>query len=75
LNNVPGRNGNTVEGKNETLNIDASAAWIVNERLRFTLEGLNLTDEVNDQFVDDANRSFVYHHTGREIYFGLRYRY
>jgi len=40
-----------------------------------TFDGINLTDEFNSQYVDSANRVSVYHHTGREYLFGVRYRY
>jgi hypothetical protein len=42
-----------------------------------SFEGINLTDEVNHQFVGDGAResTSVYHHTGRQYYFGLRYKY
>ena len=34
---------------------------------------LNLTDEKNDQFVDETNRLNVLTHSGRQFNFGLRY--
>lgn len=85
LQTVPGRNSSTavgavntndVEGKRETFNIDASASFKVNQDLTLTFEGLNLTDEYNDQYISStADRSSVYHHTGRQFYFGLRYTF
>jgi outer membrane receptor protein involved in Fe transport len=73
---VPGRNGNNVEGTASTLNIDFSLSWIVNENVTLTLEGLNLTDEFQDQWVDSrADRLSFYHHTGRQYFFGMRYQY
>lgn len=77
LQNVPGRNNNLVEGKKETMNIDAAATYKLGERVTFTFEGINLTDEVNHQFVGDGVResTSVYHHTGRQYYFGVRYKY
>ncbi|MGY4516431.1 TonB-dependent receptor [Lysobacter sp. HA18] len=73
---VPGRNNNDVEGKHETFNLDMSVTWNVNDRLALTLEGINLTDEFNDQFVDSVgDRTSVYHHTGRQIYAGFRYQF
>ena len=39
-------------------------------------EALNLTDEVDDQWVDDAgNRLTYYHETGRQYYLGVQYKY
>ena len=78
IQNVPGRNGNAIEGKMETLNIDASASWQVSEQVELTFEALNLTDEENHQFVGDGlNResTSVFHHTGRQYFVGARYRF
>ena len=67
--------GNDVQGTNATLNIDASAQFTINRHLKLTLEGINLTDEKQDQFVDSRNLLSVYHHTGREVLFGARFTY
>jgi iron complex outermembrane receptor protein len=41
--------------------------------VQLTLEGVNLTDEVNDQFISRARNSpVVYSVTGREILAGVR---
>ena len=76
LQTVPGRNENNFEGKNETFNVDANLTYNVNDKLTLTLEGINLTDEYNDQFVDTVgNRASVYHHTGRQYFVGARYSF
>lgn len=78
LQNVPGRNGNNIEGKTETFNLDASASYKVTDQVELTFEGLNLTDEFNHQFVGDgADResTSVYHHTGRQVFVGARFKY
>ncbi|MEQ1513555.1 MAG: TonB-dependent receptor [Lysobacteraceae bacterium] len=76
LQTVPGRNGNNFEGKNETFNVDANLTYNVNDKLTLTLEGINLTDEYNDQFVDTVgDRASVYHHTGRQYFVGARYAF
>jgi len=77
LQNVPGRNSNELEGKKDTLNIDAAASFKVNDQFSITLEALNLTDEFNQQWVgsDDRQSTSVYHHTGRQLYFGLKYTF
>ena len=70
---VPGRDGNNLEGVAETLNIDASARFTINENIELTFEGLNLTDEFQDQWVDEAaDRTSFYHHTGRIYMLGAR---
>ena len=52
-----------------------SASWKLNDRIELTLEGLNLTDEYNDQWVDsNGDRASVYHHTGRQYFLGIRYK-
>jgi TonB-dependent receptor len=75
LTRVPGQNGNSVEGTNETLNVDASFSYQVNDQFAVSLEALNLTDEVNDQYVDASDRVVVYHHTGQQFLLGVRYTY
>lgn len=76
LTTVPGRNGNDVEGTADTLTIDASSTWNVNDSLAITLEALNLTDQFQDQYVDAAgNRLSYYHHQGRQYLLGARYKF
>lgn len=77
LQNVPGRNGNDLEGKMETFNLDASASYQLTDQIELTFEALNLTDEENHQWVGDDSRmsTSVYHHTGRQYYVGARYRF
>jgi len=73
---VPGQNNNDVEGKNETFNVDVSLSYKWNEKLEFTLEGVNLTNEPNDQFISRARNSVVVNNvTGREFLAGLRYKF
>lgn len=72
-----GRDGNAEEGTNKTLNVDASFSYQLNDSIKFTLEGLNLTDEVDDQWVgtEDEKRLSYYHSTGRQFYIGVHYKY
>jgi iron complex outermembrane receptor protein len=70
---VPGTEGNAWNGTNSTLNFDAQLSYNVNDRLKLSLEMINLTDEKNDQFVDETNRLNVLTHSGRQFNFGLRY--
>lgn len=80
---VPGSNGGSngipYQGKTETTTIDASASYNLTEHLSVTLEGLNLTDEENRQNHGDLGGSrdstYVYHHTGRQVFVGARYRF
>lgn len=76
LTQVPGRNGNDLEGTADVLQIDASARFSVTDSLTLTLEGINLTDEFEDQWVDSVgNRLSYYHHTGRSYLLGARYQF
>ncbi len=71
----PGANGNSEEGVNDTTNIDASMSYDFTDSLTFSLEGINLTDEYVDRYVDVLDRVSDYRHTGREIAVGLRWKY
>ncbi|WP_394761234.1 TonB-dependent receptor [Phenylobacterium sp.] len=76
LTRVPGQEAGTdVDGTNGTFNLDASFQYTWNQHLKFTLEGINLTDQFQDQFNDSSNRVSFYHHTGREFLLGFRYSY
>jgi iron complex outermembrane receptor protein len=76
LTRVPGAEAGTdVDGTNKTFNLDASVQYTINRHLKLTVEGINLTDEFQDQFNDSSNRVSFYHHTGREFLFGVRYTY
>lgn len=68
--------GTDADGTKSTLNVDMSVQYTINDNFRVTLEGVNLTDQYQDQFNDSvAERSSFYHHTGREFTVGLRYTY
>lgn len=76
LTRVPGQNNNDVEGKNSSTNVDASLSYKINENLEVTLEGVNLTNQANDQFISRARNSVVVNNvTGREYLAGVRYKF
>ena len=76
LQRVPGQNNNDVEGKRSARSVDFSMSYKWDKHLTLTFEGLNLTDEFNDQYVDSAgDRASVYHHTGRQYYVGARFNF
>ncbi|MGE0045788.1 MAG: TonB-dependent receptor [Hyphomonadaceae bacterium] len=75
LTNIPGRDGNDTEETNGTTNVDASASYAINDNFRLTFEALNLTDEVNDQYLTPDDRLSFYHHYGRQYFLGFRYTY
>lgn len=72
-----GRDGNDEEGTNETTNVDASFGYNFSDNLKFTFEALNLTDEVDDQWVgtEDNQRLSYYHNTGIQYNLGVQYKY
>ncbi len=72
-----GRDNNEEEGTNETTNVDASFGYQFNDNLKLTFEALNLTDEVDDQWVgtESEQRLSYYHSTGRQYYLGVQYKY
>ncbi|MBC7768477.1 MAG: TonB-dependent receptor [Phycisphaerales bacterium] len=72
---IPGRNGNASESTESTLNVDAAASYTFNDRMSFTLEALNLTDEVSSQILSPDNRSSFYHSYGTSVFAGFRYTY
>jgi iron complex outermembrane receptor protein len=76
LTTIPGRDGNDVEGTAETLNIDFSSTFNINDNFSVSFEALNLTDEVQDQWVDSiGDRLSFYHHQGTQYFLGARFKY
>jgi TonB-dependent receptor len=71
----PGANGNSEEGVNDTTNIDFSMSYDFTDSMTVSLEGINLTDEYVDRYVDALDRVSDYRHTGREVAIGLRWKY
>lgn len=69
---VPGTEGNAYNGTNATTNIDAQISYNVTDKIKLSLEGINLTDELNDQFVDETNRLNVLTHSGRQFVLSAR---
>jgi TonB-dependent receptor len=61
-------------GFNATTYVDASAFYQVNESLKLTLEAINLTDEREEQFSDEARRLYNVTQAGTTFLFGVSYR-
>ncbi len=72
-----GTEGSPENGTNGTVNVDASFSYNLNDNVKFTFEALNLTDEVDDQWVgtEDNQRLSYYHNTGIQYNFGVQYKY
>ncbi|MGA0543989.1 TonB-dependent receptor [Brevundimonas sp. VNH65] len=75
LTGVPGSDFNNVMGTNATTNVDAQMSYNITDQVRVSVEGLNLTDEYADLYVDEDNRLNAYTHTGRQFVVGLRYTF
>jgi len=76
LNQIPGREGSDVEGTKATTTVDASLTYNFNDNFSVSLEGLNLTDEWTDMWIDSGgDRSISYTHTGRQYMLGFRYKF
>ncbi|MET0374904.1 MAG: TonB-dependent receptor [Rhizorhabdus sp.] len=71
---VPGANGNDIAGVNAATYVDASLFWNVTPRFTVTLEGVNLTNQAEDQFVDSSDRVSSYARSGRQLLAGIRWR-
>src|SRR5262249_45832976 len=57
LTRIPGQEAGTdVDGTNSTLNVDANFTYTINDNFQVSLEGINLTDEFQDQFNDSSDR-------------------
>jgi iron complex outermembrane receptor protein len=73
---VPGQEvGTDLDGTNSTFNVDASFTYTLNDHIKLSVEGINLTDEFADQYDDSRNLVQFYHHTGREFLVGVRYTF
>jgi iron complex outermembrane receptor protein len=65
-----------LEGYDENLTFDMAASYQINENFKLSLEGLNIFDRFNRQFIDsDRDSTFVYTHTGRQWSLGLQYKF
>ncbi len=62
-------------GFHATTNVDFSAFYQVNENLKLTLEGINLTDEAEEQYTDSADRIYNVTTSGRTYYAGFSYKF
>lgn len=75
LTSVPAGNGNDIGGVNAATYVDASLFWNIAKGVSATLEGINLTNEAEDQFVDSSDRVSSYSRSGRQVLAGIRFRF
>ena len=62
-------------GFHETTYVDFSAFYQVNDDLKITLEGINLTDEREEQYSDSNDRPYNTTTSGRTYMLGLNYQF
>jgi len=67
--------GREERGVADTFNLDFSTSYQVNDQIEVTFEAINLTDEYEHQTFDRLELPTLYHHTGRNFLFGVRYSY
>lgn len=59
-----------------SFNVDASTSYKVNEKLMFTFDAMNLTNQASNIYADQyAQRSYQFHKTGQVFYIGAKYNY
>jgi iron complex outermembrane receptor protein len=76
MNQIPGREGTDMEGTAATTTIDASLSYNFSDNFSVSLEGLNLTDEWSDMWLDsERDMPIAYTHTGRQYMVGFRYKF
>lgn len=69
-------NPDLIRFRDETGNLDFSASYQVNDQLRITLEGINLTDEPQLDFMSPGiGRIIAEQTTGTQWLLGVNYRY
>lgn len=53
-----------------------AASYQINDHFKVSLEGLNIFDRFNRQYIDsDRDSTFVYTHTGRQWNLGVQYKF
>lgn len=67
--------GREERGVASTFNLDFASSYTINDNFEVSFEAINLTDEFEHQTFDRLNLPTVYHHTGRNFLFGVRYKY
>jgi iron complex outermembrane recepter protein len=65
-----------VRGSAETLNVDASMSFTIDEHFKINVDALNLTNQATDNWSGEQRRSQrVTSVTGRQFFVGAQYRY
>ena len=73
---IPASPGSDLQGNDDTIYVDASASYSLNDRIKFTLEAQNLTDEQNRLYVDSKRQDTLFQlRAGRNITAGVTLRF
>ncbi|GGY86194.1 TonB-dependent receptor [Cellvibrio zantedeschiae] len=73
---VKDSNSNYQNGTNGTTNVDAQVSYDFNDHFKVTLDMLNLTNEIDDQWVESTEPRLSYvHETGRQFNLGVNYKF
>jgi TonB-dependent receptor len=73
---VKDANSNYQNGTNGTTNVDAQVSYDFNDHFKVTLDMLNLTNEIDDQWVESNEPRLSYvHETGRQYNLGVNYKF
>jgi len=73
---VPGLNGQDADGTAQSIYIDASFSYALNDNYRISFEAQNLGDTYEHLYNDtNAQRNEYYRNFGRQYFIGLRYSY
>lgn len=54
---------------------DISAFYKLNEQLKFTLEGINLTNQREEQYTDSSDRLYGTTYSGSSYFVGVSYTF
>jgi outer membrane receptor protein involved in Fe transport len=69
-------NANYQNGTRGTTNVDAQVSYYFNDHFKVTLDMLNLTNEIDDQWVESSEPRLSYvHETGRQFNLGVNYKF
>jgi iron complex outermembrane receptor protein len=73
---IPASAGSDLQGNDDTIYVDASASYSLNDSVKFVLEAQNLTDEQNRLYTDSKRQDTLFEtRVGRNITFGINLRF
>jgi TonB-dependent receptor len=73
---IPASAGSDLQGNDDTIYVDASASYSLNDSVKFILEAQNLTDEQNRLYIDSKRQDTLFEtRVGRNITFGVNLRF